>query len=378
MYFYIVPTKDDAQHHGVLGMKWGVRRYQNKDGSLTSRGKRRLGIGSSWNGVTYKEQYKAKNTNNSGTTLRTDPFSEENNLKIVNGMLKDTDNCTLCTFAFDLRNRGIDVRAGGSRTSRDGQSHGEIESWYEGNRKYTYSSKFKSEFDGRGYYKNPNGVEERLNKSDKELKSQMIAQGEGTSGHLSIKYTLDPSISKKVDHPDQSFGHDVFYKVENGDVYIYDSQVGKKYAYDDYIKRTPSFNYNGGKEPYNVHTSAFLRTDDIKPRTDVIVTGSNRGASWSYDQISEKYVGPAAVKINTPKYNYSPTTISEKIETKPMDYNPPYKSKSELELILEDVSGVYNKLKNKLSGVVSSISKGLNKFKNTISKYSNVLYWKIF
>lgn len=28
-------------HHGILGMKWGVRRYQNKDGTLTSMGKRR-------------------------------------------------------------------------------------------------------------------------------------------------------------------------------------------------------------------------------------------------------------------------------------------------------------------------------------------------
>ena len=29
------------QHHGILGQKWGVRRYQNKDGSLTAEGKNR-------------------------------------------------------------------------------------------------------------------------------------------------------------------------------------------------------------------------------------------------------------------------------------------------------------------------------------------------
>lgn len=28
-------------HHGVKGMKWGVRRYQNTDGSLTAAGKKR-------------------------------------------------------------------------------------------------------------------------------------------------------------------------------------------------------------------------------------------------------------------------------------------------------------------------------------------------
>lgn len=29
-------------HHGILGMKWGVRRYQNYDGTLTSAGRRHL------------------------------------------------------------------------------------------------------------------------------------------------------------------------------------------------------------------------------------------------------------------------------------------------------------------------------------------------
>ena len=28
------------EHHGIPGMRWGVRRYQNKDGSLTSSGKK--------------------------------------------------------------------------------------------------------------------------------------------------------------------------------------------------------------------------------------------------------------------------------------------------------------------------------------------------
>lgn len=32
-------------HHGIKGMKWGIRRYQNEDGSLTSRGREHYGMG---------------------------------------------------------------------------------------------------------------------------------------------------------------------------------------------------------------------------------------------------------------------------------------------------------------------------------------------
>lgn len=37
---YII-VNGELYHHGVKGMRWGVRRYQNKDGSLTPAGKKR-------------------------------------------------------------------------------------------------------------------------------------------------------------------------------------------------------------------------------------------------------------------------------------------------------------------------------------------------
>ena len=34
-------SDEELYHHGIKGMKWGIRRYQNADGSLTNAGKKR-------------------------------------------------------------------------------------------------------------------------------------------------------------------------------------------------------------------------------------------------------------------------------------------------------------------------------------------------
>ena len=38
---WICTRQNELTHHGIKGMKWGIRRFQNKDGSLTSAGRRR-------------------------------------------------------------------------------------------------------------------------------------------------------------------------------------------------------------------------------------------------------------------------------------------------------------------------------------------------
>lgn len=45
-------NNNELYHYGVKGMKWGVRRYQNKDGTYTSAGKKRR--------VTYDDVESAK------------------------------------------------------------------------------------------------------------------------------------------------------------------------------------------------------------------------------------------------------------------------------------------------------------------------------
>lgn len=60
MRFYIARSEaTKLEHHGILGMHWGIRRYQNKDGTLTPAGKKR-----------YDEDF---TTREEGNTLKKKP-----------------------------------------------------------------------------------------------------------------------------------------------------------------------------------------------------------------------------------------------------------------------------------------------------------------
>lgn len=52
---------NEVYHHGIIGQKWGIRRYQNKDGSLTAAGKKRA------------DKLKQKYTELTGKRMRRNP-----------------------------------------------------------------------------------------------------------------------------------------------------------------------------------------------------------------------------------------------------------------------------------------------------------------
>lgn len=57
-YIPLNESADSIEHHGVKGQKWGVRRYQNRDGSLTPEGMKRYNVIHTKDGRTF---YREKN-----------------------------------------------------------------------------------------------------------------------------------------------------------------------------------------------------------------------------------------------------------------------------------------------------------------------------
>lgn len=58
-------------HHGIKGQKWGVRRYQNRDGSYTSAGRRRRA-------VEFSDDYKAAHTHKDPRSMTNEELRRTN------------------------------------------------------------------------------------------------------------------------------------------------------------------------------------------------------------------------------------------------------------------------------------------------------------
>ena len=63
---------DYLMHHGIKGMRWGIRRYQNKDGSLTNAGKKHVSNYKTARSLNRKVDQEARKLINSDPRLKKD------------------------------------------------------------------------------------------------------------------------------------------------------------------------------------------------------------------------------------------------------------------------------------------------------------------
>lgn len=61
---YTEPIRpDELYHHGIKGQRWGIRRFQNEDGSYTAAGRKHYGIGAAYKKATgMQNEYHSKMT----------------------------------------------------------------------------------------------------------------------------------------------------------------------------------------------------------------------------------------------------------------------------------------------------------------------------
>lgn len=257
---------NELYHHGIKGQKWGVRRFQNPDGSLTPEGKKRYSKSDGkMKGITEvaiylaivgvmnaplaigvavgkakkkgaekfvtecdKERAEATTDKKTGLKVKSKELPEKEDVKRVNpqyGVDKydvestgATSNCVNCTMALEMRKRGYEVQAKIRTSGRDGFAEGKK---YFNAKTVTVVKEPKYSKDDmdeyiRFYNKTEKLARRGVNKeiADKTIASIKQSQPVGARGQICVMWN-------------RNSGHSMMYDVTTNGVRLLDGQTGK-------------------------------------------------------------------------------------------------------------------------------------------------------
>lgn len=303
-------------HHGILGMKWGVRRFQNADGSLTVAGKRRYKADESYTldtktndsapkskkralkiGVavaagfvaaygayrlydsgelnrlsqkgraifTKAADYGLKRNPDLSKSMTVDEITKTflNRINPDYGRIGTLANCRRCTFAYELCRRGYDVRATKSISGTGGT--------FQGVRRMTNQPAASV---GRVLRELYDVASQGLSEGD-IISKALSALGNGRSVHFRNGENRTKRIFTELERfPNGSRGeiatffnkgsrHSMAFEIVNNQPVVFDFQTHD--VYKNWEKLESLFEHNSG-----VKSTNLLRLDNVDLNIDLL------------------------------------------------------------------------------------------------------------